>query len=178
MPGSTIEGSQLNPPNPGYIRRDVPNEQPAVEHLGTLSFILDRAFRVPGTQWRFGLDAIIGLVPGLGDVVGSLAGMYSLWIARQLGAPVAVQARMVMNLAIDGAVGLVPFVGDLFDFAFKAHTRNHALLERWTRSPHQTRSSSWAILVAGAVVLLALLGASVWILVAVIQWVVALLSAP
>ncbi len=110
-------------------------------------------------------------------MVGSLAGMYGLWVARQLGAPVAVQARMVMNLAIDGVVGLVPFVGDLFDFAFKAHTRNHALLERWTRSPHQTRSSSWAVVVAGAVFLLALLGASAWILVAFIQWLVALFNA-
>ena len=173
-----MEESPLNSPNPEYIRRDEQDGQPGLEHLAKLSFLLDRAFRVPGTQWRFGLDAIIGLVPGLGDVVGSLAGMYSLWLARQLGAPVAVQARMVMNLAIDGVVGLVPFVGDLFDFAFKAHTRNQVLLERWMRSPHQTRSSSWVVLLAGALFLLALLGASVWILVAVFQWLVALFNTP
>lgn len=149
-----------------------------MEHLAKLSFLLDRAFRVPGTQWRFGLDALIGLVPGLGDVVGSLAGMYSLWIAKQLGAPLVVQARMTMNLAIDGVVGLVPFAGDLFDFAFKAHSRNLALLERWLQSPHQTRSSSWAVLLAGAIVLLAFLGASIWMLVAVFQWLAALFSAP
>lgn len=172
-----MEERQLNPPNPEYIPRGSPAPQPAMEHLAKLSFLLDRVFRVPGTQWRFGVDALIGLVPGLGDMVGSFAGMYSLWIARQLGAPVAVQARMVMNLAIDGVVGLVPFVGDLFDFAFKAHTRNLALLEQWLQSPHQTRSSSWAIVVGGAVVLLALLGASAWILVNVIQWLVALFSA-
>lgn len=171
-----IEGKPLNPPNTEYISRDDQARQPGVEHLGKLSFLLDRAFRVPGTQWRFGLDAIIGVIPGLGDMVGSFAGMYGLWVARQLGAPVSVQARMVLNLAIDGVVGLVPFVGDLFDFAFKAHTRNHALLERWMQSPHQIRSSSWAVVVAGAIVLLALLGASVWMLVAVIQWLVMLVS--
>lgn len=178
VPGSTIEERQLNPLKSEYIPRDAQDRQTAVDHLAQLSFLLDRAFRVPGTQWRFGLDALIGLVPGLGDVVGSFAGMYGLWVARQLGAPMAVQARLVMNLAIDGAVGLVPFVGDLFDFAFKAHTRNHALLERWLHSPHQTRSSSWAVLVAGGIFLLALLGASVWILVNAVQWLVALFNAP
>jgi hypothetical protein len=146
----------------------------SVRRFARLSHLLDRAFRIPGTQWRFGLDALIGLVPGLGDVAASMAGMYGLWIARQLGAPVAVQARMVMNLAIDGLVGLVPLVGDLFDFAFKAHTRNHALLEQWLASPHQTRKSSWAVLGAGAVLLLALLGAAVWILVNALQWLASL----
>ena len=150
--------------------------QPAgLEHLTALSYLLDRAFRIPGTQWRFGLDALIGLVPGLGDVVGSLVGAYSLWIARQLGAPAAVQARMVMNLAIDGIVGLVPFLGDLFDFAFKANSRNHALLGQWLQSPHQTRRSSWVVLAVGIVVLLALLGGAVWMLVNAVQWVGALL---
>jgi Domain of unknown function (DUF4112) len=153
-------------------------QQPAgLKHLAALSYLLDRAFRIPGTQWRFGLDALIGLVPGLGDVVGSLVGAYSLWIARRLGAPAAVQARMVMNLAIDGIVGLVPFLGDLFDFAFKANSRNQALLVQWLQSPHQTRRSSWVVLAAGLVVLLALLGGAVWILVSAVQWVVALMHA-
>jgi hypothetical protein len=148
-----------------------------MDRLGKLSFLLDRAFRIPGTSWRFGLEPVIGLVPGLGDVIGALAGMYALWTARQLGAPASVQARMVMNLAIDGVVGLVPLAGDVFDFAFKAHTRNQALLERWLQSPHQTRRSSWAVLVAGATVLLALLVASIWVLVAGVRWLSGLLSA-
>jgi len=151
-------------------------QQPAgLEHLTVLSYLLDRAFRIPGTQWRFGLDALIGLIPGLGDVVGSLVGAYSLWIARRLGASGAVQARMVMNLAIDGIVGLVPFLGDLFDFAFKANSRNVALLGQWLQTPHQTRRSSWAVLAVGVVVLLALLAGSVWVFVSAVQWVVALL---
>jgi uncharacterized membrane protein len=132
---------------------------------------MDRAFRIPGTQWRFGLDALIGLIPGLGDAVGSLVGAYSLWLARRLGAPGSVQARMVLNLAIDGIVGLVPLLGDLFDFAFKAHSRNQALLAQWLRSPHQARRGSVGVLVVGAVVLLALLGGAAWVLVSVLQWV-------
>ena len=136
-----------------------------------LSHLLDRAFRVPGTNWRFGLDALIGLIPGLGDIVGSLVGAYSLWIARRMGAPGAVQARMVMNLAIDGIVGLVPFLGDLFDFAFKANTRNQALLAQWLQTPHQTRRSSWAVVLLGLLVVVALLVGGVWVMVNVFQWI-------
>ena len=174
----------MSTPEPEYIPRGerVPlrseAEPPAgLEHLAVLSYLMDRAFRIPGTPWRFGLDALIGLVPGLGDVVGALIGVYSLWVARQLGAPGIVQARMVMNLALDGIVGLVRLVGDLFDFVFKANTRNHALLTEWLRAPHPTRRSSWLVVVAGVVVLLALLAAGVWALVSVVQWVVGLLMA-
>ena len=152
-----------------------PEPPPGLEHLTVLSHLLDRAFRVPGTQWRFGLDALIGLIPGLGDIIGSLVGAYSLWIARQLGAPGAIQARMVLNLAIDGIVGLVPLFGDLFDFAFKAHSRNQALLAQWLRTPHQTRRSSWMVVVLGGIVLLALLGGAVWVLVSAVQWAIAAL---
>jgi hypothetical protein len=150
--------------------REERDPRAGLEHLTVLSHLLDRAFRVPGTQWRFGLDPLIGLIPGLGDVIGSLAGAYGLWIARQMGAPSSVQARMVMNLTIDGVVGLIPFAGDLFDFAFKAHSRNHALLAQWLQSPHQTRRSSWAVVVIGGLVLLALLGAAGWVLVSVVSW--------
>lgn len=152
-------------------------QPPGLEHLAVLSRLLDRAFRVPGTQWRFGLDALIGLIPGLGDVVGSVVGAYSLWIARRIGAPGAVQARMVLNLAIDGIVGLVPLAGDLFDFAFKAHSRNLALLSQWLQSPHQTRRSSGMVLVVALLVLFALLGGAVWVLISVLHWVLALLRA-
>jgi hypothetical protein len=161
--------------DPEYIPRGEQPRPAGLERLTVLSHLFDRAFRIPGTQWRFGLDALIGLIPGLGDIVGSLVGAYSLWIARQLGASGAVQARMVMNLAIDGIVGLVPFVGDLFDFAFKAHSRNHALLTQWVQSPHQTRRSSRVVLVVGVLILLALLGGSVWVLVNAVQWAAGLL---
>ena len=118
-------------PEPEFIPRGAPDSRTAMHHLGMLSYLLDQAFRVPGTNWRFGIDSLIGLIPGLGDIIGSLVGGYSLWIARQLGAPASVQARMVLNLVVDGVIGIVPFAGDLFDFAFKAHSRNYALLSRW-----------------------------------------------
>jgi hypothetical protein len=167
----------VNTPDPESRQRAGPESPPGLEHLAVLSHLLDRAFRIPGTRWRFGLDPLIGLIPGLGDVVGSLVGAYGLWLARQLGAPGAVQARMVMNLAVDGIAGLVPLLGDLFDFAFKAHSRNQALLQQWLRAPHQTRRKSSAVLVVGAVVLLALLGGAIWVLVTTLRWVAAQLPA-
>jgi hypothetical protein len=165
----------MSNPEPEFIPRGEPERRQSMDHLSALSHLLDRAFRVPGTNWRFGLDAVIGLIPGLGDVVGSLVGVYSLWIARQLGAPASVQAHMVMNIALDGVIGLVPIAGDLFDFAFKAHSRNHALLSRWLQTPHRTRRSSWVVLACGALILLALLAAAVWILLKAVQWVFALI---
>jgi len=143
---------------------------PRLAHVALLAHLLDRAFTIPGTRVRFGLDALMGLVPGLGDFVGSLLGTYALFIARDLGAPASIQARMVMNLAIDGIVGLVPFAGDLFDFAFKAHSRNHALLVKWLESPHRTQRSSALWLVVGIATMLAIAGAAGWVMARVARW--------
>ena len=91
--------------------------------------LLDSAIPIPGTQQRIGLDPILGLVPGVGDVLPSLFTVAVLWQAHQLGLPRLVLARMVMNTALDTLVGLVPLLGDLFDVAWKSNTRNLALLE-------------------------------------------------
>jgi hypothetical protein len=125
--------------------------------------VLDQAFRVPGTRWRFGLDAIIGLVPGVGDIATALVGGYGLVTAHQLGAPASIQLRMLLNLLIDAAVGAIPFLGDLFDFVFKAHVRNRALLERWLEKPHATRRSSRFVLVGVLTLLITLVGGAVWL---------------
>ncbi|HET7371062.1 MAG TPA: DUF4112 domain-containing protein [Gammaproteobacteria bacterium] len=101
-----------------------------IRRLTRLAKLLDGQFRFPGTGWRFGLDPLIGLIPGAGDAVS--AG-FSLWIviqARQLGVPTGTLARMLGNIAVDFATGLVPILGDLVDAGFKANTRNITLLER------------------------------------------------
>jgi hypothetical protein len=161
---------------PEYIARGEPGQGAGVDHLALLSKLMDRAFRVPGTRWRFGLDPLLGLIPGLGDLLGSLVGAYSLFIARQLGAPASIQIRMLMNLTIDGVVGLVPLLGDLFDFAFQAHSRNVALLSQWLQAPRQTRRSSWGVIAVAGIVLVALSGASVWLLVRAVKWIIGLFA--
>ncbi|BAQ45479.1 MULTISPECIES: DUF4112 domain-containing protein [Methylobacterium] len=104
--------------------------------LELLAHILDTAIVLPGNR-RIGLDAIVGLIPVIGDVVTTAISSYIVWEARRLGAPRWLIARMAANVAIDGVVGAVPLVGDLFDAAFKANRRNVVLLRR-----HLERSGS------------------------------------
>jgi hypothetical protein len=100
-----------------------------------LTRVLDTAVRVPGTPVRFGLDAVLGLVPGLGDVAGAALAGYVVLLGTRLGAPTSVVLRMLANVAVDTAVGTVPVLGDLFDVAWKSNTRNLALLEHYVAQP-------------------------------------------
>jgi hypothetical protein len=102
-----------------------------VRRLDVLAQLMDNAFLIPGLNRRVGLDAIIGLVPGIGDAVTTLVQSYIIWEARRLGAPAGVIARMVGNVALDGMVGVIPFVGDLFDAGFKANIRNMRILREY-----------------------------------------------
>ena len=147
-----------------------------VERARVLARALDSAVRIPGTNIRFGLDALLGLVPGLGDVAGAAMGGYFVLLGSRLGAPKPVLARMVLNVALDTLAGVVPVLGDLFDVTWKANTRNMALLERYVERPVATRKSSSALLIVmiGALVLLAIGG--VVVAVAVIKWLFGLLG--
>jgi len=99
-----------------------------IARLDVLASLLDTAFIVPGTNIRFGVDALIGLVPGIGDVVTTLMSLYIVQEARALGAPRHLIARMLVNVALDGVVGAVPLLGDAFDVMWRANRRNVALL--------------------------------------------------
>ncbi len=112
-----------------------------------MSRLLDNAFTVPGTQYRFGLDALIGLVPGLGDAVSALFSGYLILQASRLGAPRSVVSRMIANVAIDTVVGWVPLLGDLFDVAWKSNLKNMALLEGHLQRPAATKAGSRGTLV-------------------------------
>ncbi len=131
-----------------------------------LADLLDSAFRVPGTRWRFGLDALLGVVPVAGDLLGLAMAAYGLWVARRLGAPAAVQWRMLGNIAVDALGGAVPIAGDLFDAVFKANLRNRALLERWLAEPRKTERRSLVLLVGLPLALIGLVIATVAIAVA------------
>jgi hypothetical protein len=96
--------------------------------IDALARLLDTAFIIPGTGIRFGLDALIGLVPGIGDAITTAVALYIVNEARALGASRLLIARMLVNVALDGVVGAVPLVGDMFDVAFRANRRNIALL--------------------------------------------------
>lgn len=122
----------------------------------TLARLLDSAARVPGTNIRFGADAIVGLIPGLGDVGGAALAGYLVILAQRLGAPRAVVLRMLANVAVDTLAGSVPVIGDLFDVAYKSNLRNVALLERALERPVATSRTS-RLMVVGTILGIALL---------------------
>jgi len=139
--------------------------------LRRLTWLLDDALRLP-LGFRMGLDALIGLVPGLGDVVGGAAALYGLGVAWSLGAPPIVLSRMAVNAAIDALVGTIPLLGDLWDVGFASHRRNLAILEQWLATPHSTeRRSKWVLVgIAGGLVLvlIAALVLAVWVVVRIV----------
>lgn len=132
-------------------------QPPQIERLRAVSRLLDSAFTVPGTNFRFGLDALIGLVPGVGDALGALFSAYLILQARRLGAPKSVINRMIANVGVDTMVGWVPVLGDLFDVGWKANNKNLALLEQHLQQPAATRAASKrSLLLLGGGLVLAL----------------------
>ncbi len=129
----------------------------------TMSYVLDTAFRIPGTNWRFGLDPIIGLIPGLGDVLGGGISTYILYLAARAGAPRSLLARMLVNIGIDTVVGVIPLIGIVLDVGYKANVRNTALLRRFLDDPKPTQAASQGFLVAIGLALLALAALVLWL---------------
>jgi hypothetical protein len=99
--------------------------------LDALAKLLDVAFIVPGTNVRYGIDGLIGLIPVIGDIITTAISLWLVREARALGAPWHLTMRMLGNVALDGVVGIVPLVGDAFDVMFRANVRNVKLLHRW-----------------------------------------------
>ena len=125
-----------------------------VTRARALARLLDDLIRVPGTKVGVGLDPLIGLIPGLGDVIGGAMSGYILLVAAKEGVPTSVLIRMLGNVALDSLVGVIPVLGDLFDFGVKSNRRNIDLLERYLGAPNQTRKTSRGVV---ALLLLAVL---------------------
>lgn len=102
-----------------------------IARLEAIARLLDVAFILPGTNIRYGIDGLIGLIPVIGDIITTAISLWLVREARALGAPWYITARMLGNVAVDGVVGMVPFAGDAFDVMFRANMRNVRLLRRW-----------------------------------------------
>lgn len=146
----------------------------SLERLRTLQRLLDSAFRIPGTNIRFGWDAIVGLVPWAGDVATGLLACAFLVQANQMRLPRIVQLRMLINVAIDILIGFVPVAGDVADVFWRANTRNLALLERHAREPQPARPGDWLFVFGIVAALFALLSLPLL----VVYWIVRSLGAP
>ena len=105
-----------------------PAPPPALQRLEKLSHWLDDFIRIPGTRFRVGLESLIGLIPGIGDIAGLIMGGYVVVEAHRMGTPGELKLRMLRNVAVDALVGLVPFFGDLYDFAYRSNRRNLQML--------------------------------------------------
>lgn len=146
-----------------------------VVKLDKLAWVLDSSIRVPGTSWRIGLDGLIGLVPGIGDLTtGALSG-YIVVQAVQLGVAPIVVMRMLLNVLLETVIGVIPVVGDLFDFAFRANLRNVRLMQSYLERPGQVRKRSTLTVMLVILAVIALLVFTVWLVISLLGWLISLL---
>ncbi|MDQ3689617.1 MAG: DUF4112 domain-containing protein [Chloroflexota bacterium] len=147
-----------------------PDAQPrGLAEVETLAWLLDNSIPVPGTGRRFGIDALIGFVPVVGDLVSGGIGLYVVWRGSRLGLPRVVVARMLANSAIDIAIGAIPFIGDAFDLWFKANTRNLGLIRSHLERPDASTRGEWIVLLGLLGILLIILGLLGWFLVSLVS---------
>lgn len=118
-----------------------------------IAFIMDEVLRVPGTKLRFGLDPLIGLIPGIGDTSSALVSAFALIQAVRLGVPKILLGRMALNILVNEVVGVVPVVGDAFSFWFKSNARNYEIIKNHRLGPSVARRSDWLFVIGVLVVL-------------------------
>ncbi|HEX3034289.1 MAG TPA: DUF4112 domain-containing protein [Thermodesulfobacteriota bacterium] len=119
---------------------DRQDEDLELQRLRKLAYILDNSIRIPGTRRRIGLDAIIGLIPGVGDTIGGAISAYIVYEANRLGIPRTTLMRMIFNIGVETLIGAIPLVGDVFDAVWKANAKNIALLNKHLSSLEARRS--------------------------------------
>lgn len=143
----------------------------ARELAATLADLLDRRFRVPGTDLRVGLDPLLGLVPGAGDAIAGVLGSFIVYVAAAQSVPRITLVRMALNVALNGLVGALPVVGDLFSFWFKSNVRNLELLERHAPLGGEgSTAPDWGFVVGLVAALAALVAGSIAALVWFVKW--------
>jgi len=152
------------------VRRTGPMPRPLAsnEHLDTIAALLDDMFRIPGTQIRFGLDALIGWIPGIGDAVAGIASFLIVFAAWRRGVQAITLVRMIANVLLETAVGAIPVAGDIFHVFWKANRRNYKLLIREREQPGVNSRRDWmflGIILFAAVAAVGIpIGILIWIL--------------
>ncbi len=134
-----------------------------IKNLDRLAWWLDSSIRVPGTSWRIGLDGLIGLIPGIGDLTAGALSSYILLQAVKMGLPGLVIARMALNIIFESVLGTIPLLGDAFDFAFKANQRNVRLMRRYQTDPGKVKKRSVLTVIAVVMLVIAALVLAVWL---------------
>ncbi|BBO33101.1 DUF4112 domain-containing protein [Lacipirellula parvula] len=148
--------------------------------LQLLADWMDGVFRVPGVGWRFGLDAILGFIPGIGDTATSVASLYILTAAHRYGVTRTTLLRMALNVVLDAVVGAIPLIGDIFDVYWKSNQRNVAILKRHmlavpAEQRHLQRADRWFVVLLVTVLALLLIG-SVIVAAMLLTWLIRTLA--
>jgi hypothetical protein len=141
----------------------------ALDQLRVIAGLWDDLIRIPVIGRRIGLDAMIGLVPGVGDAAAAVVASWAVVVAVRLGAPASVLVRMIGNIALDTIVGAIPLLGDLFDMGWRAQRRNVQLLERWFATPHAVQRSSRVVLLAIGATAVGMVAGACWLAVMMVQ---------
>jgi hypothetical protein len=141
-----------------------------LKNLRVIAKLMDSQFRIPGTGVKFGLDALIGLIPGAGDFATFLISGYMVTVMANNGASGFLLARMVLNIVIDSLIGSIPILGDIFDVAFKANQRNMALMQQhYVEGRH--KGGAWKVIVPVLLMLLILIGGLAWLAYKLFVWI-------
>ena len=138
-----------------------------------LAWLLDDIIRIPGTNLRFGIDPLLGLLPGGGDLAGGVLSGYIILAAARAGAPPSVIVRMGLNVIVDAVAGAVPLAGDLFDAGYKANRRNAALLQEYVEKPQPVEQRSRGVLVLVLLAIAAVLVGAAFASIMLLRWVIA-----
>jgi Domain of unknown function (DUF4112) len=128
-----------------------------------LARIMDEFLRLPGTRFRFGLDPILGLLPGVGDTASAIISALALLHAARCGLPKIVLARMSLNILINEIVGIIPGIGDAFSFWFKSNARNYRILQEHTTGVGKARRSDWIFVIAVLLILFVIVAAGIMV---------------
>ncbi len=138
--------------------------------IHTLSSLMDNRFRIPGTNIHFGFDALIGLIPGVGDLISFLISAYIISVATKNGASGYVRSRMILNVAVDTIIGAIPFIGDIFDVGFKANQKNMRLLDQYFNEGKHKGSAN-KVIIPVTIAIIAILAVIVWGFYKLIVWI-------
>ncbi len=157
-----IQNPSPNTPSPSHVA--------SLRRLRRISHLLDNSIPIPGTKYRIGLDPILGLIPGGGDLISSIFAGYVVFKSAQMGVPQETLVKMAANIVFDTVAGTVPVAGDLLDVAWKANVKNIELLDAHLGSPEQGQKADWLFVAALLLGLMLIVGGVIFLSVMLFGW--------
>lgn len=142
----------------------------SIKQLERWAWLLDNSITIPGTSIKMGIDSLIGLIPGVGDLTGGALSSYILLQAISTGVAPVIIARMAVNIMFDSIIGMIPIVGDIFDITFKANLRNIELMTNYHNSPQEAVRRNTLSIVIISITFISTLSLVIWIAIKLFAW--------